>query len=80
MIASIVAVISANLSKSKNLEARILSAEVCNAELDALQAAVEFEQIALVDAVKQYQKHVAKIPFVAEHAPTRGRSTRRARV
>jgi hypothetical protein len=79
MIASIVAAISANLSKSKNAEARILNAEVCNAELDALQAAVEFQQIQLEDAVKQYQKHIAKIPFVAEQTPAKGRSTRRVR-
>jgi hypothetical protein len=79
MIASIVAAISANLSKSKNAEARILNAEVCNAELDALQAAVEFQQIPLEDAVKQYQKHIAKIPFVAEQTAAKGRSSRRVR-
>jgi hypothetical protein len=79
MIASVVAAITANLSKSRNAEARILSAEVCNAELDALQAAVEFQQIALEDAVKQYQKHIAKIPFVAEDSPAKGRSPHRVR-
>ena len=66
MVVSIVAAISANLSKSKNTEARIVSAEACNAELEGLQTLVEFRQVSLEEAVKLYQQYVARVPFVAE--------------
>ncbi|HLN75578.1 MAG TPA: hypothetical protein VK204_00955 [Nocardioidaceae bacterium] len=66
MVVSIVAAISANLSKSKNTEARIVSAEACNAELEGLQTLVEFKQVSLEEAVKLYQQYVARVPFVAE--------------
>ena len=58
--------ISADLSKSKNAEAHIIHAEACNANLEGLQALVEFQQVPLEDAVKLYQRYVADIPFVAE--------------
>ena len=69
MVVSVVAAISANLSKAKNAEARIVSAEACNAELEGLQALVEFRQVSLQEALKMYQQYVAKIPFVAERRP-----------
>ena len=68
MVVSVIAAISANLSKAKNAEARMVSAEACNAELEGLQAPVEFRQVSLEEAVKMYQKYVARIPFVAEKA------------
>ncbi len=70
MVMSVIAAISANLSKAKNAEARIVSAEACNAELEGLQALVEFRQVSLEEAVKMYQKYVARIPFVAERPPS----------
>ena len=66
MVVSVIAAISANLSKSKNAEARIVSAEACNAELEGLQALVEFRQVSLEEGVKLYQQYVARIPFVAD--------------
>ena len=69
MLTSIVAAISANLSKSKNTEARIVSAEACSAELEGLQALVEFQQVSLQEALKLYQQYVAKVPFVADSPP-----------
>lgn len=70
MVTSVVAAIFANLSKSKNTEARIVSAEACNAELEGLQTLVEFQQVSMQEAVKLYQQYVARVPFVAE-TPTR---------
>lgn len=72
-VVSVIAAISANLSKSKNAEARIVQAEACNAELEGLQALVEFRQCSVEDAVVMYQQYVAKIPFVEEGSPTRPR-------
>lgn len=69
MLTSVVAAISANLSKSKNAEARIVSAEACNAELEGLQTLVEFQQVSTEEAVKLYQQYVARVPFVAETPP-----------
>ena len=66
MVASIVAAISANLSRSKNAEARIIGAEACNAELEGLQTLLEFHQVPVRQAVKIYQGSVAKVPFVEE--------------
>jgi MFS family permease len=70
LVASIVAAVTMNLSKSKNTEARIISAEACNAELEGLQTLLEFGQVPLPEAVKMYQRYVAKIPFVPDTAPT----------
>lgn len=72
-VVSVIAAISANLSKSKNAESRIVHAEACNAELEGLQALVEFRQCSVEDAVVMYQQYVAKIPFVEEGPPTRPR-------
>ena len=66
MVVSVIAAISANLSKSKNAEGRIVAAEACCAELEGLQALVEFQQVRFDEAVKLYQHYVATIPFVAE--------------
>ena len=66
MLTSVVAAISANLSKSRNAEARIVSAEACNAELEGLQTLVEFQQVSLSEALKLYQQYVARVPFVVE--------------
>jgi hypothetical protein len=76
MLISIVAAISTNLSKSKNTEARIVSVEATNAELEGLQTLIEFEQVALEDAVKLYQQYVARVPFVSEKPSTKKRSRR----
>ncbi len=72
-VVSVVAAISANLSKSRNAEAKIVSAEACNAELEGLQALVEFRQVTLEEAVKLYQQYVSRVPFIAETAPRASR-------
>lgn len=79
MVVSVVAAISANLSKSKNAEARIIGAEACSAELEGLQTLVEFDQLPLEEAVKLYQQYIARIPFVPDTADVEGRSRSRKR-
>ena len=71
MIVSVVAAITANLSKSKNAEARIISAENCNTELDLLATFVELHQVPLDEAVKRYQESVTKVPFIQAESDER---------
>jgi hypothetical protein len=68
LIVSLVAAISANLAKSRDLERRVTAAEVCNTELEGLETLLEFGRLPVEDAVKLYQQYVAKIPFVDEAA------------
>jgi len=65
-VTSVIAAVSANLSRSRNAETRIVSAEACNAELEGLQTLVEFRQVSLPEALKLYQQYVARVPFVVE--------------
>lgn len=66
MIVSVIAAISANLSKFKNSEVRIVGAETCNCELEGLQTMLKFRQLSLEEAIRMYQESVAKIPFVPD--------------
>jgi hypothetical protein len=77
MVASVIAAISANLSKSKDAEARIVSAEACCAELEGLQAMVEFRQVSLEEAVTLYQQYITRVPFVPEQLPRKEQLARR---
>ena len=72
MVVSVVAAISANLGKSKDTEARIIAAETSRAELEGLQAMLEFGQVSFEDAVKLYQQYIAKVSYV-ESASVAGR-------
>jgi hypothetical protein len=64
MVVSVVAAISANLSKSRNVEARIMAAEICNTELDLLATFLELDQVPLSEAAKMYHQSSTKVPFV----------------
>lgn len=66
LIVSAVAAISANLNKSNNLPARISVAEACNADLEGLQALIEFGELPVKDAANIYRQVIAKIPFIEE--------------
>ena len=66
MVLSIVAAIATNMYKSHDVAARLAKAEACNVALEGLEALVEFGQIPTADAVKQYQQHIAEIPFIQE--------------
>jgi hypothetical protein len=64
MITSLVAAISTNLYKSNDVAGRLSRAETGNAQLEALEATVEFGQIPIGDALKLYQEYITAIPFV----------------
>lgn len=66
LIVSLVSVISANLSKSHDLTARITAAEVCNTELEAVMTSLHYGHMSMEDAVEQYHHCVSKVPFVEE--------------
>jgi hypothetical protein len=66
---SVVAAIATNLARSQDIERKIAAAELANAELEGLRTLVEFDQVEVGDAVKQYRQSVAKIPWVEEHQP-----------
>ena len=70
MILSIVAAVATNMYKSHDVAARLAKAEACNVALEGLETQVEFGQISLGEAVKQYQQYVAEIPFVHEQPAT----------
>ena len=64
MLASLVATISAQLSKSQDAVARLSAAEACDTELDGLQTLLELGQLPVEDAANLYIKYIGKIPFV----------------
>jgi MFS family permease len=73
LIVSLVSVISANLSKTHDLTARIAAAEVCNTELEAVMTSLHYGHLSMEDAVEQYHHCVSKVPFVEEdHERTAG--------
>ena len=63
---SIVAAISANLSKSNDSTALIGAAESCNTELEGLGRLVEFSELPVNDAAAIFALLVTKIPGVKE--------------
>jgi hypothetical protein len=77
MILSIVAAVTTNLYKTQDVATRLSAAETCNAGLEGLETLVQFGQVSVADAVKQYQQYVAEIPFVHDRPsrPKRRRST-----
>jgi hypothetical protein len=66
VVVSLVSVISTNLSKSRDLATQVTTAEVCNAELEALSTSLQFGHLSTDDAVELYHQYVVKIPFVEE--------------
>ena len=69
LIMSVVAVISANLGKSKNAESRIVSAETSNSELEVLALWIESDKVQLEEAVETYKHSVERVAFVPDEAP-----------
>ncbi|HWR46603.1 MAG TPA: YncE family protein [Pseudonocardiaceae bacterium] len=63
---SIVAAISANLSKSRDPTALIGAAEACNTELEGLGRLAEFSELPVKDAAAIFALLVTKIPGVEE--------------
>jgi len=67
-VASVVAAILTNLYKSNDVANRLSKAEACNAGLEGLETLVQFGQIPVDQAVKQYQQYVTGIPFIPEQS------------
>jgi O-antigen/teichoic acid export membrane protein len=76
LIVSMVSVISANMSKSQDLAARVTAAEVCNTELEGVMTSLHFGHLSVEEAIEQYHQYVSKVPFV-EELPDTSRSPRR---
>lgn len=66
MVVSVIAAICVNLNQVAKTDSKIVSAEACNTELACLQTLVDFGQVQLDEALKLYQQHLAKVPFI-EH-------------
>ena len=64
MVVSIIATICVNLSQASKTDSKIVSAEVCNTELACLSTLVEFHQVRLDEALKLFQQHLARVPFI----------------
>lgn len=65
-ILMLVATISTNLYKSHDVAGRLSKAEACSAELEGLEALIEFGQLPVSEGVKLYQQYIAQVPFLAE--------------
>lgn len=72
LVVSVIAAVSANLSRAKGAETKIINAETCRAELEGLQTLMEFQQVPLPEALKLYQQYVAKVPFIDSDLTTAG--------
>lgn len=69
VILSIVAAVCTYVSKANDVGTRLLRAETCHAELEALEALVQFGELRVAEAVKLYQQYVSGIPFIQEDEP-----------
>jgi flavin-binding protein dodecin len=69
MLVSITAAICVNLNQASKADSKIVSAEVCNTELACLQTLVEFHQVSLDEALKLYQQHLTRVPFLDHQKP-----------
>jgi hypothetical protein len=66
MLVSITAAICVNLNQVSKTDSKIVSAEVCRTELACLETLVEFHQVSLPEALKLYQQHITRVPFLEE--------------
>lgn len=69
VILSAVAAGANNLYKSQEIASRLAKAESCSALLDGLLTALEFGQLSLPEATKQYQQYITAVPFIPEEYP-----------
>ena len=66
VVASVTAAISANLSRSSDLTARIAAVEAANSLLEGLRTRVRFSRLPVADAAQQYQEIITRVPWVSE--------------
>ena len=69
-VASLVAVVATNLYKSGDLASRLSRAEAASAQLEGLEALVEFGRLPVDEAVKLNQQYVAAIPYIPDQPAT----------
>lgn len=63
-----------NLCKSEEIASRMAKAESCSALVDGLQTALEFGQLSLAEATKQYQKYLSSMPFFPKEQPAQAKA------
>ncbi len=66
VVLSIVAAIATNMARAHDLASRLAKAQMANAKLEGLEAAVEFGQVSVPEAVDLYQEYLTEIPFIQE--------------
>ena len=71
VILSAVATIANNLYKTREYATRLAKAQSCSGRLEGLQTSVEFGQLSLSEATKQYQQYISSVPFIPEEQPKR---------
>jgi hypothetical protein len=64
LVISIISAIATNLLRSDDLISRISATEATKAELEGLEALLEFGSIRVDAAVELYQQYVTKVPYV----------------
>ena len=78
-ILTLTATISTNLYRTHDVAGRLSKAEACSAELEGLEAMVQFGQLPVSEAVKLYQQYIAQVSFVPEDDSTENSEIRRQR-
>jgi hypothetical protein len=63
----LVATISANIYKSRDIATRLSKAQTSDAKLEGLETLIELGQIDLPKAAIQYTQYISEIPFVTDH-------------
>lgn len=66
LLVSVSAAVLTNIAKSQDSEARLSTVEAVNADLEGLAGLLHFGHLSLEDAVRLYQQHTAKVPFVED--------------
>ena len=69
VILSAVATIANNLYKTREYATRLAKVQSCSALLEGLQTSVEFGQLSMSEATKQYQQYISSVPFIPDEQP-----------
>jgi predicted ATPase len=69
VVLSIAAAIINNMNKSTDSAGRLAKAQSIGLLLEKLEMSLEFDQVTVDDAAKQYQEFLAQAPFIPETSP-----------
>ncbi len=64
MLCSVCATIATNLSKSHDVTAKLVQAQVCNAKLEGLHSQIELKTLDVKQATDQFAKLLTEVSFV----------------